>query len=284
MNFKNLFVFFILTFSVSAIAEKLSLFAPIPGAILYEIQIISEVDQKTQTFKLETPVLDTDKIVAGNYIMTARYMNVRENWSAWTDKASLKLVKKIINNTRDVFEDKFPFGGSVGFASLATKLSSNGYEFKSDESVVRSKVFIQRLPFKIAAAYDKSAHLIRFDTAVLKQINPTSAAGINLWLVNFDGRDTTASSKGLINYTQTFFEYDYSIPFLDRWYFGAKFGLGWAISYYVRPELSYSIPFGDQFFASFSATYEKAHVEQSDFEFDANGYGGFVNISYFLEM
>lgn len=284
MKLKNLFIILFFTFSASALAEKLGLFAPIPGAILYEVQIVSEVDQKMQTFKLETPVLDTDKVEAGNYIMTARYMNVRENWSSWTDKASLKIVKKIKNNTRDVFEDKFPFGGSVGFANLATKLSSKGYEFKSDESAVRGKIFIQRLPFKITAAYDKSAHLTRFDTAVLKQIDPSSAAGINLWLVNFDGRNTASSSKGLINYTQTFFEYDYSIPFLDRWYIGSKFGLGWGISYYVRPELTYSIPFGDQFFGSFSVTYEKAHVKQSDFTFDADGFGGFINISYFVEI
>ena len=195
MKFKNLLIILFLTFSASALAEKLSLFAPIPGAVIYEIQIVSETDHKLQTFKLDSPVLDTDKIEAGNYIMKARFMNVRDNWSSWTDKASLKIVKKIKNNTRDVFEDKFPFGGSVGFANLATKLSSSGYEFKSDESVMRGRVFIQRLPFKINAAYDKSTHFTRFDTAVLKQIDPHSAAGINLWLVNFDGRNTPRLQK-----------------------------------------------------------------------------------------
>lgn len=284
MNFKNLLCTCIITFSMSAFAEKLDLFAPIPGAILYEVNIVSEADQKMQSFKLEKPVLDTDKIEAGNYIMTARYMNVRENWSSWTDKASLKIVKKIKSNTRDIFEDKLPFGGSIGYANLATEFSSGGYEFKSDESVVRGKVFIQKLPYKIAVAYDKSTHLTRFDAAVMKQLDVHSSAGINLWLVNFDGRNDASSSKGLINFTQTFFEYDYSYPFLDRWYVGSRFGLGWGISYFIRPELTYSIPFGDQFFGSFSLTYDLAHVKQSGFEFDANGFGGFVNINYFVEI
>lgn len=284
MKPQSLVLILMLIYSLTALAENLDLFAPIPGAIKYEIKLFSETDKKVQILKLETPVLETNNLPAGNYIMTARYLNVRNNWSAWTDKASLKIVKKIKSNTRDMFDDKFPFGGSIGFANLETKLSSGSYEFTSDELVLRSKIFLQKHPFKLTAAYDKSTHFTRFDASILKQLNVHASVGINLWLVNFDGRNTASSSKGLINYTQSFFEFDYSYPFLDRWYIGAKTGLGWGISYYVRPELTYSIPFGDAFFVSATLTYDKAHVKQSDFEFDANGFGGFVNVNYFLEI
>ncbi|MBA2405116.1 MAG: hypothetical protein H0V66_10130, partial [Bdellovibrionales bacterium] len=177
-----------------------------------------------------------------------------------------------------------PFGGSVGFASLGTKLSAGSHDFESTETVIRTKGFIQRHPFKINVAYDKSQHLTRFDAAVLKQLNANAAVGLNFWMVNFDGRNESTDSKGLINYTQSFVEFDYMYPFLDRWYIGSKFGLGWGVSYYARPELTYSVPFGEAFFLSASLNYEAARVEQSEFQFDVNGLGGYVNINYFLEM
>ncbi len=284
MNMRCFFVLIILTFSLPTFAERLSLFAPIPGAKLYEVKIVGENSKTAKTYRLRQPVLETDKIAAGDYIMTARYLNVRDKWSDWTDKASLKIVKKIKTNTRDIFDDKFPFGGSLGFGSLNTKLTSGAYEFESTESVLRSKIFIQRHPFKLTAAYDKSENMTRFDTSILKQINVYASAGINFWMVNFDGRNTTDSSTGLINFTQSFLELDYMYPFWDRWYLGSKFGLGLGLSYYIRPELTYSVPFGDQFFVSGTLLYELSRVEQSDFKFDVNGASAYVNFSYFLEM
>lgn len=281
---KCFFIFIILSISLPSLAEKLELFAPIPGAKLYEVKIIPENSKTALTYRLREPVLDTDKVAAGDYIMTARYLNLRDKWSEWTDKASLKIVKKVKTNTRDIFDDKFPFGGSLGVASLNTKLTSGDYEFQSTESVLRSKIFIQRQPFKLTAAYDKSEHLTRFDASVLKQLSVYTAVGVNFWMVNFDGRNITDSSKGLINFTQSFLELDYMYPFLDRWYIGSKFGLGLGLSYYVRPELTYSVPFGDQFFVSGTMVYELSNVTQSDFEFTTNGFGGYLNLSYFLEM
>ena len=95
MKPQSLVLILMLIYSLTALAENLDLFAPIPGAIKYEIKLFSETDKKVQILKLETPVLETNNLPAGNYIMTARYLNVRNNWSAWTDKASLKIVKKI---------------------------------------------------------------------------------------------------------------------------------------------------------------------------------------------
>lgn len=283
MKNKLLLPIIVFFFSLPLMAETIELFNAIPGAILYEIHLESEARKTVQKLQLTTPTLETNDFKAGDYVMRARFLNVRNKWSAWTDKASLKIVKKIKSSTRDIFEDKFPFGASIGYSTMQTKLESGQYTFDSSESVVRTRAFIQRQPFKINVAYDTSQHFTRFDAAILKQIDSYSSLGVNFWMVNFDGR-STEESKGLINYTQSFLEYDFMYPFLDRWYFSAKVGLGFGISYYLKPELTYSIPFGKDFFVSTTVLYETAKVSQSDFDFFLSGIGALINCSYFLEM
>ena len=274
----------ILLSSFTVFAEEIELFNAIPGAVLYEVQLKPQSTGKILVLKLDTPNLDTNRVEAGDYVMKARFLNVRRKWSEWTESASLKIVKKIRTSTRNIFEDKFPFGVSAGFSSLQTKLTSGQHSFKSTESVIRTRGFIQRGPFKINVEYDNSQNFTRFNAAILKRFDSYSSFGINFWMVNFDGRNTSDSTTGLINYTQAFIEYDFMYPFLDRWYVGTKLGLGLGLSYYARPELTYSIPFGDEFFISATALYEMAKVKQSNFEFDANGAGVLVNLTYFLEL
>ena len=282
MKFLTLVLF--LTFTLNVFAERLRLFEDVPGATLYEVVLVKEGEKKGRKLTMKNPVIDTDRLEQGNFIMRARFQNVRGKWSDWTDKATLKIVKKVKSNTRDLFDDKYPFGASLGMANLTTKLSAKGVSFESDETTLRSRGFIQKNQFKLALGYDKSTNFTRFDMAILKQVNPNASLGIDFWMVNFDARDTASESEGLINYTQSFFEFDYMYPFWERFFIGARTGLGWGISYFVKPELTYSIPFGDSFFASASLTYEVTRVRQSDFEFNAYGFGGLVNVSYFLEI
>lgn len=281
----KLFVLILIAILTSrAFAESLRLFDPIPGATLYEVVLVKEGAAKGKKISMKNPVLDTDRLEQGNYIMRARFQNVRGKWSDWTDKASLKIVKKVRSNSRDLFDDKYPFGGSIGMASLTTKLAAKGVSFESDESVLRGRGFIQKNELKLGIGYDKSTNFTRFDIAILKQLNPNASIGIDFWMVNFDARDNANESKGLINYTQSFFEFDYMYPFWERFFIGAKTGLGWGLSYFARPELTYSIPFGESFYASASLTYEITRVKQSDFEFNSYGLGGLININYFLEI
>lgn len=284
MKMKFFALILMTTFTFDAFAESLRLFDPVPGATLYEVVIVKEGETKGKKMTMKNPVMDTDRLEQGNYIMRARFQNVRGKWSDWTDKATLKIVKKMRSNSRDLFDDKYPFGGSVGMASLTTKLAAKGVSFESDEAVLRGKGFIQRNEYKLAIGYDKSTNLARFDIAVLKQINPNAAIGVDFWMVNFDARNTTEESEGLINFTQSFFEFDYMHPFWDRWFIGVKSGIGFGISYFARPELTYSIPFGDSFYASASLIYEITRVVQSDFVFNSYGMGGLININYFLEI
>ena len=284
MKLKLIISFVLLVVSFSTFAEKIELFDPIPGAIKYEIWLKNEAGKSFKIINLKSPKLESNSIPGGNYEMKARFQNVREKWSEWSSPASLKILKKIKNNTNNVFEVKFPFGASIGFLDLNTELTTDDHTFTSNESVIRTRGTIQRQAFKINVAFDKSNNLTRLDSAILKQITPRASTGVNFWMVNFDGRSKNDNSKGLINYTQAFVEFDYMYPFLERWYAGAKIGLGLGISYFVKPEITYSIPFGKDFYVSSTLIYEANHVKQSSFEFDAHGFGGLINLNYFLEI
>ena len=283
MKLKLIISFVLLVVSFSTFAEKIELFDPMPGAIKYEIRLKNEAGKSFKIINLKSPKLESNSIPGGNYEMKARFQNVRGKWSEWSSPASLKILKKIKNNTNNVFEVKIPFGASIGFLDLNTELTTDDHTFNSNESVIRTRGTIQRQAFKINVAFDNSPNLTRLDSAILKQITPRASTGVNFWMVNIDGRPESNNSKGHISFTHTFLEFDYMYPFLERWYAGVKIGLGLGISYFAKPEITYSVPFGKDFYVSSTLIYETNHVKQSSFEFDAIGFGGLINLNYFLK-
>ncbi len=269
----------ILTWSFSALAEKIELFPPIPEATAYEVKFFSPETNKSYIYKSRSTEFETNKISSGNYIMQARYKNANEKWSAWTNNANLKIRKS--NKTTVTAEnvvDKLPFGVSLGTDSLHTSTASEGEILSTIESVMRFRGFIEKRSYKFAFNYGFSSNLTRFDSSLLKKIYPNTSVGVNYWMMNFK------AGKVIADYSQLFAEGDYAYHFYERWHARVTGGVGMSLNYYIRPEITYSVPFQKELIGSVSLTYEKSRVDQSGFLFKASGAGILLNLNYFLEI
>lgn len=264
-------------------AEIIELFSPFTGATAYEVKIHSPQTKKNYNYLLEKPEIETNDIEAGNYIMQARYKNSRDQWSPWTNDANLKIRKSITKKTvvfgnKVITTERIPYSLSIGTASLNSSIIGKGEDFNSTESLIKIKGTIEKNVFKYVLNYDSSAKLNRIDFSFLKMLNPNAAVGINFWMMNFN------ADRVIANYSQGFAEGNYIYPFYDRWNVFVRAGVGLSFNYYVRPEVTYTLPIGKEMFLGGSLTYEKSKVDQSGFLFEANGPGVLITFSHFVDM
>jgi hypothetical protein len=294
----KILILIILFFSQLAFGEinTIELFPAVDGAKSYQV-ILTDENQLTLTKDLATPHLETEGLSDGLYRIKVRYQKQNGKWSKWSNSANLRIVKKEILKLEDVefkagakpsttINPKIPFSLGLGYLQLKNETKTGGNNFNTNNSTYRLNGLIQMRSYKLNLIYDQSSFLTRLDASLSKQINSFTRLGASLWLGSYETKTTTVTAtKDLVaSYSHLFATVEMFKHFDERWMISTKAGLGNGVSYFIRPELSYSAYLSENLSLISSLNYEQSLVKQPSLQMKLSGWGLLLHVDYLLEV
>ena len=266
---KNICIFIFVIFSTSAFAEIIELIPPIEGAKSYEILLFSHSAKKNYKFTLKSTRIKTDKIPSGDYDYQLRYVDEKGSWSDWSEKGQLKIKKKKPKIITTKYN--FPMIFSLGYTSLNINLKSSGGRVKNTESLLNGKFLIAKDSYKLRFNYHTNSDFSRLDMSLVKDIMRNISVGGSFWMVNYSTESETGSDV-MANLSQGFGEINYFYDW-KRFSFLLRSGLSISFNYFVKPELTYKLPFWEKYRPTLGFGYEVSRIDQSNVIYNMTGSG-----------